>query len=101
MGNVLKISVALTPQLAALVHEAVDTGEFASASEVVRDALRNWRERRLARAEAIEAMRRAWNEGINSGPSIDADVAFAEIRAEMAALVAAEECGAANDVLKG
>ena len=91
MGNVTKISVALTPKLAALVHDAVETGEFASASEVIRDALRDWNGRRSRRAEAIEAMRRAWTEGINSGPSIDAEIVFAEIRAEMAALVAAAE----------
>lgn len=89
MGNVQKISVALTPQLAALVHGAVETGEFASASEVIRDALRDWSGRRAARAEAIQAMRRAWNEGINSGPSMDGEVFFDELEAELDALVAA------------
>ena len=91
MGNVQKISVSLTPELAALVNGAVETGEFASASEVIRDALRGWNGRRAERAEAIQAMRRAWNEGINSGPSMDGEVVFAELRAEMAALVAAAE----------
>ena len=91
MGNVQKISIALTPELAAIVHGAVETGEFASASEVVRDALQDWNQRRAERAAAIEEIRRAWYEGINSGDPVDGEVFFAELRAEMAALVAAAE----------
>ncbi|MGZ8330631.1 MAG: ribbon-helix-helix domain-containing protein, partial [Rhodoplanes sp.] len=40
MSNVQKVSVALTPEFMALLKEAVDTGEYTSASEVIRDALR-------------------------------------------------------------
>ena len=43
MQNVEKMSVALTPEMAAAVRDAVASGEYASASEVVREALRLWK----------------------------------------------------------
>jgi antitoxin ParD1/3/4 len=41
--NVEKLSIALTPEMAAAVRQAVASGEYASASEVIREALRLWR----------------------------------------------------------
>lgn len=96
MGNVSKISVALTTELAATVHEAVKSGEFASASEVIRDALRNWNQRRAERAAAIEEIRRAWYEGINSGDPVDGEVFFAELEAELDAKIATAGNGTAT-----
>jgi antitoxin ParD1/3/4 len=46
MANVEKLSVALTPEMAAELREAVEAGDYGSVSEVVRDALRDWRVRR-------------------------------------------------------
>ena len=40
MPTVEKISIALPPEMVAVVRQAVETGEYASSSEVVRDALR-------------------------------------------------------------
>ena len=37
-----KISIALAPEMAAQLRQAVETGEYASSSEVIRDALRDW-----------------------------------------------------------
>jgi antitoxin ParD1/3/4 len=48
MSNVQKLSVALTPEFVRPLKEAVKTGEYTSASEVIRDALRYWQERRSA-----------------------------------------------------
>ena len=42
MPNVEKISIALPPEMVAVLRQAVETGEYASSSEVVRDALRDW-----------------------------------------------------------
>jgi antitoxin ParD1/3/4 len=68
MSNVQKVSVALTPEFMALLKEAVDTGEYTSASEVIRDALRQWKQRRAAQENSAEELRRLWEEGIASGP---------------------------------
>ena len=68
MSNVQKVSVALTPEFMALLKEAVDTGEYTSASEVIRDALRHWKQRRATEEMGIEELRRLWQDGIVSGP---------------------------------
>jgi Arc/MetJ-type ribon-helix-helix transcriptional regulator len=41
MARVERISVALPAAMAGVVHDAVESGDYASASEVVRDALRD------------------------------------------------------------
>ena len=79
MANVEKISVALTPEMAADMRKAVESGEYASASEVMRDALREWRTRRDERARAMEELGRLWDEGIASGPMVDGEEAFERI----------------------
>lgn len=80
MAVVEKISIALTPDLAALVREAVESGEYASSSEVIRDALRDWKRKRTLQQQEMEEFRRLWDEGINSGPAGVLDMA--EIKRE-------------------
>ncbi len=68
MATVEKRSVSLSPALAAVIDAAVASGEYGSASEVVRDALRGWKERRDLLGYTIEELQAAWKEGIESGP---------------------------------
>ena len=68
MSNVQKVSVALTPEFMALLKEAVETGEYTSTSEVIRDALRHWKEWRTHQDMSVEELRRLWQAGIESGP---------------------------------
>ncbi|MEH2420536.1 MAG: type II toxin-antitoxin system ParD family antitoxin [Nostoc sp.] len=67
MPNVEKISVALTPEMAAFVRDVVESGEYASSSEVIREALRDWKQKRLLQLQNINEVRRLWQEGIDSG----------------------------------
>jgi len=67
MANVEKVSIALTVDMAAVVREAVASGEYASSSEVVRDALRDWKLKRSLRKNEIEHLRNLWEEGLASG----------------------------------
>ncbi|MGE3875634.1 MAG: type II toxin-antitoxin system ParD family antitoxin [Parvibaculaceae bacterium] len=46
MADVEKVSIAVTPEMAAALREVVESGEYASTSEVVREALREWKPRR-------------------------------------------------------
>jgi antitoxin ParD1/3/4 len=55
-----KISVSLTDEHAHLLQEAVRSGDYASSSEVIREALREWKTRRF--------LGRMWDEGVASGP---------------------------------
>ena len=74
MAGVAKVSVALTPELHELVQNAVSDGDYASASEVIREALRDWKERREKKRESIAELRRLWDEGIASGPGEHLDI---------------------------
>ncbi len=68
MGHVDKRSITLSPELAAAVDDVVAAGEYASASEVVRDALRQWKERRDLFGYTLDELRALVQEGIDSGP---------------------------------
>jgi antitoxin ParD1/3/4 len=46
MSKVEKISIALTDEMLASVKQAVASGDYASSSEVIRHALRDWKNRR-------------------------------------------------------
>ena len=73
MATVEKLSIALTPEFAADVRQAVATGEYASTSEVIRDALRAWKQVRQGRAVVIDELRRLWRDGVESGESAPFD----------------------------
>ncbi len=80
MANVEKVSIALTPEMLAVVREAVESGEYASSSEVMREALREWKRRRALERKEVEELRRFWEDGLASGPGYLADMA--SIKAE-------------------
>lgn len=93
MANVEKVSVALTPEMAAMMREVVEAGEYASASEVMREALRDWRVRRVERERAIETLGRLWDDGIASGPAVDGDKAFGRIKKKLDAKLSTRRPG--------
>jgi antitoxin ParD1/3/4 len=84
MSKVKKISVALTPELNAMVQEAVASGQYATSSEVMREALRGWGQYGKAKAQAYAHMRGLIQDGIDSGPgrfkSIDEVISEAKLR---------------------
>ena len=63
--TVEKLSIALPPEMAALVREAVEGGEYASSSEVIRDALRAWKRKRLLQRQGLGELRALWQEALN------------------------------------
>ena len=67
MATVEKLSIALTPKMAREVRMAVERGDYASSSEVIREALRDWRRKRAFQDQEIEELRRLWSEGVESG----------------------------------
>jgi antitoxin ParD1/3/4 len=75
MANVEKISVALTPEMAGMIRNVVDGGDYVSASEVVREALREWRQRRTLGQCDIDELRGIWSEGLGSGQGRFDDIA--------------------------
>ena len=83
MANVEKMSVALTPEMAAMMREVVGSGEYASASEVMREALRDWKYRRSQRTKAIDEIGQLWDAGLQSGEPVDGEAAFERIRRKL------------------
>ncbi len=57
MEHAEKLSITLTPQMAKLVRDNVASGRFASASEVIRDAMRAWQRIEKEHEEAIASIR--------------------------------------------
>ncbi|CAN7696502.1 type II toxin-antitoxin system ParD family antitoxin [Bosea sp. LjRoot9] len=67
MPTIEKICIALTSEQLSAVRAAVDGGDYATTSEVVRDALRDWQIKRDMRRSEIERLRQLWDEGSQSG----------------------------------
>ena len=77
MPTVEKMSIALPKEMASRVREAVETGEYASSSEVVRDALRHWNERRDLRQKSLRALSKVWRQALeDKRPGIPMDEAL-------------------------
>jgi antitoxin ParD1/3/4 len=74
MSTVEKVSVALSPELAAMVKDAVATGRYASAGEVIREALRDWRTREDVRDIERARLQAAWRQGVESGQAAPFDL---------------------------
>jgi antitoxin ParD1/3/4 len=74
MGNVAKVSIALTSEMAELVREAVESGDYASGSELIREALREWKLRRSLRQAERGELIQLWREGLASGPGRHGDI---------------------------
>jgi antitoxin ParD1/3/4 len=93
MSQVSKISVALTAEMAALVSQAVESGEYATGSEVIREALREWKQRRSLLHHEREMLQQLWAEGLASGPGRFQDMAAIKAEARRRLMEEAPEPG--------
>jgi antitoxin ParD1/3/4 len=79
----MNASVSLKPELVDLIKAKVESGRYASADDVVREALQL-----LERADRLETdqLRKAWREGVESGDAgpLDFDELRKTARAELA-----------------
>ncbi len=69
MAHIQKVSVALTGEQVAALRAAVESGEYATTSEIVREALRDWPFKRQLGQEDIKRLRQLWDAGKASGPT--------------------------------
>ena len=82
-----KISIALPPEMVATVRGAVATGEYASSSEVIRDALRDWTHKRSLRQQGLAELRAVWQEAIaDKTPGVAVDDVLARLERKYQAL---------------
>ena len=75
MSEVEHLTVTLPEPVAARVHAAVKSGEYATVADVVREAVDLWAERRSSSDGEIELLRQAWDEGVASGEYEPLDIA--------------------------
>lgn len=80
MPVVERMTITMPTDMAATLRQTVANGEYASTSEIVREALRDWVLNRESESCDLESLRAAINAGLESGPSIPADEVFAEMR---------------------
>jgi antitoxin ParD1/3/4 len=82
MPEIQKVSVALTGEQIGALKAAVATGEYATTSEIVREAIRDWQFKRELRMEDLKRLRQLWDEGKASGATtpVDFDNARREAR---------------------
>jgi antitoxin ParD1/3/4 len=87
-----KISVAITSGQHAKIKAAVKRGEYATTSEVIRTALREWELKQELRRLESERIAKLWDEGIASGPARERpiDDIIAEAKGRLAKAQAAE-----------
>ncbi|WP_300088599.1 type II toxin-antitoxin system ParD family antitoxin [uncultured Nitrosomonas sp.] len=65
MSTAEKISIALPREMVSLVRDAVATGEYASSSEIIREALRDWTYKRSLRQQGVAELRQLWQEALS------------------------------------
>jgi len=75
MAAIQKISIALTSEQVTSLRAVVETGEYATTSEIVREALRDWQWKRELRGEDVKRLQQLWAEGKESGSAISLDLA--------------------------
>jgi antitoxin ParD1/3/4 len=80
MPSVHKVSIALTNEQISALKRVVDAGEYATTSEVVREAVRDWQFKREMRQEDIRQLRQMWEAGKASGKMQPVD--FTKLRSE-------------------
>ncbi|MGH6872116.1 MAG: ribbon-helix-helix domain-containing protein [Rhizomicrobium sp.] len=83
MANVEKISIALPSEMLETIRDAVEAGDYATTSEVIRTAVRRWETERMMdrviKRDGLEALKtkiRKADESIDRGEGIPADVVF-------------------------
>ena len=73
MAGIERLTVTLPSEMAATVRGAVERGDYASSSEEVREALRDWTVRRALRLRELEALKADIDRGL-------ADLAAGRVR---------------------
>jgi antitoxin ParD1/3/4 len=65
MQNVERLSITLPTEMARIIRAKVEEGRYASNSEVIREAVRSWQEKELARDQSLAVIRAKIDEADN------------------------------------
>ena len=81
MAKLERITVTMPEEMAAKMRAAVESGEYATTSEIVREALRDWSDYQERRQAALEKLRGLIREGEES-EALEGETVLAELRAK-------------------
>jgi antitoxin ParD1/3/4 len=73
MAEIERMTITMPAEMAAVVKDVVETGDYASTSEVVRAALRDWKMKRALQIEELAALKTDIDAGL-------ADVAAGRVK---------------------
>ncbi len=64
MAEIERLTITLPSDMAAVVKGAVEGGDYASSSEVVREALRDWKMKRALQLQELTALKSDIDKGL-------------------------------------
>jgi len=64
MAEIERLTITLPSDMAAVVKSAVEGGDYASSSEVVREALRDWKMRRALQLQELASLKADIDRGL-------------------------------------
>jgi len=64
MADIERLTITLPSDMAAVVKSAVEGGDYASSSEVVREALRDWNMKRALQLQELAALKSDIDRGL-------------------------------------
>jgi antitoxin ParD1/3/4 len=90
MAKLERITVTMPEAMAAKMRAAVESGEYATTSEIVREALRDWEEYQEQRQAKLAQLRTLIKEGQES-ESLDGETVLQELEEFVAQMVIGSE----------
>lgn len=64
MTQIERMTVALPAEMAVIIRDAVESGDYASSSEVFRDAIRDWKHKRQLQQQEVESIMLGVRQGL-------------------------------------
>jgi antitoxin ParD1/3/4 len=64
MPEIERLTITLPADMASLIRNAVEGGDYASSSEVVREALREWKMRRMLQLQELASLKSDIDKGL-------------------------------------
>jgi antitoxin ParD1/3/4 len=64
MAEIERLTITLPAEMAAVIRNAVDDGDYASSSEVIREAIRDWKMKRALRLQELAALKSDIDKGL-------------------------------------
>lgn len=65
MADIERMTITLPSEMAATVKSAVEGGDYASSSEIVREALRDWKMKRALQLQELTALKADIDKGLS------------------------------------